>query len=236
MLRQEILQRFGQRLRLVLLGIVFLGLGVASLSPLRAQSWEGEQEKRGVEIATRFAEQMRPLKTFRAVVEFSVEHPQWKAPRSYTATLEAKQPAFYFLGMGHEIYSDGVSRWQYMPAQKEVVIMRVDSTSLSPIENPLRLFSNLGTNFRIYLQGERAEGKERYYDLSLYPHDLNAPYSQIHVVLHQKTLYPAKFTYIGRDGVNYAVSISSFTPNAKVRTNFTLDTKALKGVKVTDLR
>ncbi len=236
MLRQDILQRFGQVLRLVLLGFVFLGLGVASFSPLRAQSVTSEEEQRGVDIATRFSKKMSALKTFRAVVGFSIEHPQWKSPRSYNATLEAQRPAFYFSGMGHEIYSDGVSRWQYIPAQKEVVVMRVDSTSLSPIENPLRLFSHLGTNFRIYFQGERTEGKERYYDLSLYPHDLNAPYSQIHVALHQETLYPAKFSYIGRDGVNYVVSISSFSPNAKVRTNFALDTKALKGVKVTDLR
>ncbi len=236
MLRREIGQRLGQMLRLVLLGIVSLWSSVASLSPLRAQSVAGEDEKRGIEIATRFSKKMDALKTFQAVVEFSIEHPQWKSPRSYTATLEAQRPAFYFSGMGHEIYSDGVSRWQYMPAQKEVVVMPVDSTSLSPIENPLRLFSHLGTNFRIYFQGERTEGKERYYDLSLYPHDLNAPYSQIHVALHQQTLYPAKFSYIGRDGVNYVVSISSFTPNAKVRKNFVLDTKALKGVKVTDLR
>lgn len=236
MLRREILQRLGQMLRPMSLGVFLLVLCVASSFPLRAQRVTSDDEQRGLEIATRFSKKMGALKTFRAVVGFSIEHPQWKSPRSYTATLEAQRPAFYFSGMGHEIYSDGVSRWQYMPAQKEVVVMPVDSTSLSPIENPLRLFSHLGTNFRIYFQGERTEGKERYYDLSLYPHDLNAPYSQIHVALHQETLYPAKFSYIGRDGVNYVVSISSFSPNAKVRKNFALDTKALKGVKVTDLR
>ena len=225
-----------QRTLLRLSLMVFLGLGVAFFLPLYAQAPVGEEELRGAEIAARFEEKMTSLKSFAAEVGFELQHPQWKSPRTYTAKLEARGRAFYFSGMGYELYSDGASRWQYSPAQKEVVVHTVDTASLSPIENPLRLFSHLGATFRTRFRGERTEGTTRYYDLTLYPRDTNAPYSQIHVALYQKNLHPAQFTYLGRDGVNYVVKITKFDPNAKVRTNFALDTKALKGVTVTDLR
>ena len=201
-----------------------------------AQQTKETGDTRGKEIAIQFSKKMAALHSFRAALNLEIKYPQQKTPRVYTADIEARGAQYYFNGMGLEIYSDGCSRWQYVASSKEVTITTVDSTSTSPVDNPLRLFSSYQDDFRIQFRGERTEGGHTYYDLSLYPHDINQPYSQIHIALYKQTLYPAKFSYFGRDGSRYIIELKKFDPNAQVRSVFSLDTKKLKGVTVTDLR
>lgn len=196
-----------------------------------------EQENaRGKDIASRFSKKMAALTSFRAAISLEVKYQQVKTPRVYNATLEARGVQYHFSGMGLEVYSDGKSRWQHATATKEVTITSVDTTSTSPIDNPLRIFSSYHDDFKIQFQGERTEGGQTFYDLSLYPYDINQPYSQIHLALNKQTLLPAKLSYFGRDGSRYVVDFKKFEPNAKVRTTFSLDPSKLKGVAVTDLR
>lgn len=201
-----------------------------------AQQTKENGDTRGKEIAAQFSKKMAALHSFRAALNLEIKYPQQKTPRVYTADLEARGAQYYFNGVGLEVYSDGRSRWQYVASSKEVTITTVDSTSTSPVDNPLRLFSSYQEDFKIQFRGERTEGGHTYYDLSLYPHDINQPYSQIHIALYKQTLLPAKFSYFGRDGSRYIVELKKFEPNAQVRSVFSLDTKKLKGVTVTDLR
>lgn len=201
-----------------------------------AQQSKESEDARGKEIAVQFSKKMATLRSFRAALNLEIKYPQQKTPRVYTADLEARGAQYYFNGVGLEVYSDGRSRWQYVASSKEVTITTVDSTSTSPVDNPLRLFSSYQDDFRIQFRGERTEGGHTYYDLSLYPRDINQPYSQIHIALYKQTLYPAKFSYFGRDGSRYIIELKKFEPNAQVRSVFSLDTKKLKGVTVTDLR
>lgn len=232
MLHSRTLIFFSHYSWLVLSSIFFTSLARTTY----AQQTKENGDTRGKEIAAQFSKKMAALRSFRATINLEIQYPQLKAPRVYTANIEARGAQYYFNGMGLEIYSDGRSRWQFVASSKEVTITTVDSTSTSPVDNPLRLFSSYQDDFRIQFRGERTEGGHTYYDLSLYPHDINQPYSQIHIALYKQTLLPAKFSYFGRDGSRYIVELKKFEPNAQVRSVFSLDTKKLKGVTVTDLR
>lgn len=232
MLHSRTLIFFSHYSWLVLSSIFFTSLARTTY----AQQTKENGDTRGKEIAIQFSKKMAALHSFRAALNLEIKYPQQKTPRVYTAAIEARGAQYYFNGMGLEIHSDGCSRWQYVASSKEVTITTVDSTSTSPVDNPLRLFSSYQDDFRIQFRGERTEGGHTYYDLSLYPHDINQPYSQIHIALYKQTLYPAKFSYFGRDGSRYIIELKKFDPNAQVRSVFSLDTKKLKGVTVTDLR
>ena len=232
MLHSRTLIFFSHYSWLVLSSIFFTSLARTTY----AQQTKENGDTRGKEIAIQFSKKMAALHSFRAALNLEIKYPQQRTPRVYTADIEARGAQYYFNGMGLEIYSDGRSRWQYVASSKEVTITTVDSTSTSPVDNPLRLFSSYQDDFRIQFRGERTEGGHTYYDLSLYPHDINQPYSQIHIALYKQTLLPAKFSYFGRDGSRYIVELKKFEPNAQVRSVFSLDTKKLKGVTVTDLR
>ena len=201
-----------------------------------AQQAKEKEDLRGKEIASRFAKKMAALHSFRTTLGLEVKFQQMKNPKVYTATLEARGRQYYFSGMGLDVYSDGKSRWQHAVAARELTITAVDTTSASPLENPLRIFSTYQDNFKITFQGERTEGGKTFYDLSFYPHDINQPYSQIHLSIYKQTLTPAKLSYFGRDGSRFVVDFKKFEPNAKVRSSFSLDPSTLKGVQVTDLR
>ncbi|MGP1362783.1 MAG: LolA family protein [Bacteroides sp.] len=191
---------------------------------------------RGKQLLSRFCSKMGGVNSLRATFSFEVLFPTSKTPAEYKATLESRGNQFFLSVMGIEIYSDTQTRWQYTPAKKDVVITQVDSTSASPLDNPLQLLKYDISTLRIEFRGERTEKNSTYYDLSLYPLDINQPYTQIHLTLHKRTLYPAKLSYFGRDGVRYKVSVDQFEANAKVRARFALDVQKLKGVRITDLR
>lgn len=232
MLHSRTLIFFSHYSWLVLSSIFFTSLARTTY----AQQTKENGDTRGKEIAIQFSKKMAALHSFRAALNLEIKYPQQRTPRVYTADIEARGAQYYFNGMGLEIYSDGCSRWQYVASSKEVTITTVDSTSTSPVDNPLRLFSSYQEDFKIQFRGERTEGGQTFYDLSLYPRDINQPYSQIHIALYKQTLYPAKFSYFGRDGSRYIIELKKFDPNAQVRSVFSLDTKKLKGVTVTDLR
>jgi len=232
MLHSRTLIFFSHYSWLVLSSIFFTSLARTTY----AQQTKENGDTRGKEIAIQFSKKMAALHSFRAALNLEIKYPQQRTPRVYTADIEARGAQYYFNGMGLEIYSDGRSRWQFVASSKEVTITTVDSTSTSPVDNPLRLFSTYQDDFKIQFRGERTEGGQTFYDLSLYPRDINQPYSQIHIALYKQTLYPAKFSYFGRDGSRYIIELKKFEPNAQVRSIFSLDTKKLKGVTVTDLR
>jgi len=216
--------------------VMFLWLTFPLIQATYGQRVKEKDDTRGKEIAAQFSKKMAALKSFKATMGLEVKYQQVKTPRVYNATIEARGNQYYFSGMGLEVHSDGKTRWQHVTATKELTITAVDSTSTSPLENPLRIFSTYQNDFKIQFLGERTEAGQTFYDLSLYPYDINQSYSQIHLAIHKQSLLPAKLSYFGRDGSRYVVDFKSFEPNAKVRTQFVLDLKQLKGVTVTDLR
>lgn len=183
-----------------------------------------------------FAQYMLSLKSMSARVECKIENQMTGITSSYTARIEARERAFFLEGMGMEIYSDGVTRWQYLPDANEVTISEINPSETNPMEQPLEIFRHYEKQFKVRFRGERIDKGVAYYDFTLYPRSLSTDFSQIHLTITKQGLAPHQMTYQGKDGVIYLINIQEFKPNAKVRTSFQFDPTQHKGVEVIDLR
>ncbi len=201
--------------------------------PARGQ---GNRDDSHVQEVRAFFQHMRALRSLKAHVVMQVDNQQRGVKASYEGDLEMRGNAFHFAGMGMEIYSDGRSRWQYLPEEREVTVYPVDTASSAPLDRPLRLLREYQKDFKVRFRGERSANGKTYYDMTLYPRDIRVAYSQIHVAVDKKTLAPEKLTYQGKDGVHYIVRIGRFKPNAKVRTSFAFTPPKGADVEVIDLR
>ncbi|PIE84119.1 MAG: hypothetical protein CSA07_03360 [Bacteroidia bacterium] len=205
------------------------------LSPMsHAQAPEADDSQHPTVVE--FAKRLLQVKTLRAHVETKMDNQQADMKLTYKGDIEMRGSEYKFRGMGMEVYSNGRERWQYLPKEKEVTVYAVDSTDHSPIAQPLGIVKGYRDMYKVRFRGERTEGRTTYYDISLYPKDMNAAYSQIHLAILKKDLSPSKITYRGKDGVHYTVEISRFEPNAKLSKDFAADPRKIKGVEVIDLR
>ena len=137
---------------------------------------------------------------------------------------------------GLEIYSDGKSRWQFMPEDKEVTVTALSDVASSPFDRPMQLFQEYDKLFKVRYRGEHVKDGVRYLDFTFYPRDLRQPYTQIHVSVIATSYIPYKLTYMGKDGVSYLLTLKNFKRNAPVRSNFAFDPKGVKGIEIIDLR
>lgn len=183
-----------------------------------------------------FAEKILSLRSMEAVVLCQVDNQQTGVKSEYRANLEARGNSYFVSGMGMEIYSNGVSRWQYLPDVNEVTISKVDTAAANALEQPLRIFEHYEKQFKVRYRGERKEGGQTYADFTLYPRSLGTPYSQIHLSIRKGDLQPMQMTYQGKDGVHYKVIVEDYKPNANVRKEFSFDLSRHKGIEIVDLR
>lgn len=183
-----------------------------------------------------FARRMASLRSMTSDVECTVVRPNVKMTAPFTGSIEAKGESYVLKTDGLEIYSDGVSRWQYLPESKEVTVSTLSDVSNSPLDRPLQLFREYSKLFKVRYQGEHTKDGVRYFDYTFYPRDLRQPYTQIHVSVVALDYTPYKMTYMGKDGVSYLLTLKNFKRNAAVRSSFRFDPKAHKGVEVIDLR
>ena len=184
----------------------------------------------------KFVDRMASLKSMKASVKLQVVNQQNSTTNTYNGTLESRGNAYFFSTMGMEIYSDGTTRWQYIPSVKEVTVTTVDTTSGSPLDNPLSVFAHYRELYKLAYRGAAKEQGKSIHRFHLYPKDLSSPFSQIHVHITQSDLTPSSITYKGKDGINYTVEITEFLPDAPVRESFAFSKKGRGKVKVIDLR
>lgn len=217
-------------LLIAMISVLVLGMGNAGTWAQKDSIDEGHPAVR------EFAKRMAGLKSIMADVECTISRPEMKMTAPFTGSLEARGESYALKMDGIEIYSDGQSRWQYMPEEKEVTVTTLSDVSTSPLDRPMQLFQEYSTLFKVRYRGEHVKDGVRYLDFTFYPRDLRQPYTQIHVSVVASTYMPYKMTYMGKDGVSYLLTLKNVKPNAPVRSSFNFESQGYKGVEVIDLR
>ena len=183
-----------------------------------------------------FAARMAGIGSMAAEVECMINRPDVKMTAPLKGSIEAKGDCYVLKMDGLEIYSDGKSRWQFMPEDKEVTVTALSDVASSPFDRPMQLFQEYDKLFKVRYRGEHVKDGVRYLDFTFYPRDLRQPYTQIHVSVIATSYIPYKLTSMGKDGVSYLLTLKNFKRNAPVRSNFAFDPKGVKGIEIIDLR
>lgn len=136
-----------------------------------------------------------------------------------------------------ELYNDGITQWQYLKADSEVVISLADSTS-DIVTNPVGFLLGDRKEFKQKLKGEVSEDGFNLLEIDFYPWDIKMPYSYIRIRIDSSKRRPYSIRYAGKDGVNYTIKIKNYTPDTDIPDDreFVFDPSKYPDIETVDLR
>ena len=137
-----------------------------------------------------------------------------------------------------EIYADGKTSWLYLKKNKEVQINDMGTEDNSLFISPKQMMSIYQKGEYIYsIIEERNVGKSKYVDIEFKPSSKKSDFAKIRLTIDKTANKMISLRVFSKDGSRYTLKVSNVVTNKKYELSFfTLNTKALNGVHVEDLR
>ena len=179
---------------------------------------------RAGEILEGLAAGFRAMKGYE--VDFAVEAGEYRTAGSYAVEGQG-----YFLTLGDaEVFCDGTVRYEVDHRRGEVTITEVNRSSRNILDNPVRAFDFLDSEYAFALEWER-DGKA---SVRLTPTgESNAAAGVVTLVVDTASMRPLSLAY-DYDGERVGISIVAIEPNADSFRAF--DRKACEGYEFIDFR
>jgi len=180
-----------------------------------AFSQQDPAAKEVLEKFTRKAEADYPIK-----IEFEYTYESVIDSETFTDTgeliLNGNQYRLIF--RDSEVFCDGKSLWNHLVSEEEVYISDPSIPSENDeffISNPQELFSFYDSNFKYRLTGELTYQNINYYQVDLFPFDLNKSYHTITLLIRKDNYHLYSIGTKGKQGVNHTFTINSYQPKFK---------------------
>ena len=139
-----------------------------------------------------------------------------------------------------EIFCDGETLWNHVVSAGEVYVSNPENAGATDeffLNNPENLFSFYDDDFKYRLTGEISYMDEEYYQVDLFPKDLNKTYHTINMLINKKDYRLYSLGMRGKQGVNHTIIILKYNPNYKVRKDeFIFDSTRYPEVEIIDTR
>lgn len=131
------------------------------------------------------------------------------------------------------IWTNGVTNWSYLPAEKEVTITKPDKKDDSFQNRPSAVFSLYKKDYKIKLIETRSDS----YIIDLYPEDINSDILRIRLDIENVTYDLRSLEYKRKDGIVVTLHVKDYNLKIKPDANtFVFQPAKYKGVEVIDMR
>jgi len=179
------------------------------------------------------------FKTFSSVqagFTYKVEDAKGKTMSTKSGTVWMKGNKYKVSFGGQEIFSDGLTVWNYDKSSNEVTINNVDASGTAL--TPQKLFTNFyDKDFLYLLNGEKKVGAKTMQEIEMTPTDKSKPFHKVYLQVDKaaKTIYSTKVLENG--GNRYTYTVANMKTNGTLADNqFAFDKKKYPGVEEVDLR
>lgn len=179
------------------------------------------------------------FKTFSSVqagFTYKVEDAKGKTMSTKSGTVWMKGNKYRVSFGGQEIFSDGLTVWNYDKSSNEVTINNVDASGTTL--TPQKLFTNFyDKDFLYLLNGEKKVGAKTMQEIEMTPTDKSKPFHKVYLQVDKaaKTIYSTKVLENG--GNRYTYTVANMKTNGALADNqFAFDKKKYPGVEEVDLR
>lgn len=137
-----------------------------------------------------------------------------------------------------EIYSDGKNTWIYLISNKEVQILDAMEDSQSDFMSPKKMMTIYESgDYQYAIVDERNVGGQQFVDIEFKPLSKKVEFSKIRLTVDKKSNKMIALRMFLKDGSRYTLKMNNLITNKKYDASlFVLNTKALKGVQIEDLR
>lgn len=201
----------------------------------------GQKDPEAKSILEQAANKALAYKTIYIKFEFVVKDSQTDSDETYNGELWIKKDKFKMMVDNTITFSDGKSRWVYLPEVEEVnVTTVVKDEDLDPEERfliePLSIFTLFKNDFKYLISGSQMIDDVNHSVIDLAPTDLNKPYFKIKCWISDEFDYGA-IEYFQKDGTRITLQLAEMKINQKLKdTMFEFDEKEHPDVEVIDLR
>ena len=216
----------------------FISLLILTLSvSLSIFSQQDPAAKEVLDKFTRKAESDYPVR-----IEFEYIYESIVDNKTFTETgeliLDGNQYRLIF--KDSEIYCDGKSMWNYLVSEDEVYISEPDNSTENDeffLTNPEKLFSFYDSSFKYRLTGEINYLGIDYYQVDLFPFDLNKSFHTITLLIRKDNYHLYSVGTKGKQGVNHTFTIKTYQPKFKTSPEtFRFDPSKNPDLEVIDTR
>ncbi len=201
------------------------------------QDEDPTQDPYAREILDRSAETIEELKSIQADFELVIEDRKEDIKTKNTGNILIKKDQYRLTSAGNTVFFNGMTMRTYDAAVNEVIITEPDPADEDFLSNPAKIFTWYNRDFKYRFRNEATISGNNFYEIDLYPMNLNQPYSRIKVFINTKTDIPEIISSIGKDGVDYTVNLTNIITNQDVADdNFIFNPSKYRKIEIIDMR
>lgn len=195
------------------------------------------QDPAAGQILERVAQRFTSMKSMQSDFELVIEDRKENNRNTSAGNLLMKQKKYRLTSEGNTVYFNGITMWTYNTAGNEVTITEPEIQPGDFMGNPTSFFTSYKNDFKYRYIREVEKNGQTCHVIDLFPKNLNQPYSRIKIFVNKQTNLPVVISSIGKDGVDYTVTLKNLTLDKEIAdTEFTFDPATHKKVEVVDMR
>jgi hypothetical protein len=219
--------------------IAFSLVIVQLLPAQQEQSMEGLDPAAG-KILDKVASQAQADYPLKVSFDYTYESLQENQQNTESGTLVLQEDKFKLSVGESEVFCDGKTIWNHMESVNEVYISDPEDNTADDeffLSNPSDLFTFYQEDFKYRLTREISyEGKE-YYEIDLFPNDLNKSYHTVKLLISKKGHRLFSAQTLGKHGDNHSVILKDYQKKVAVTEGtFVFNLSLHPGVEVVDTR
>jgi outer membrane lipoprotein-sorting protein len=209
----------------------------AQENPSSPEGMPSAQDPAAGKILERVSLRFNSLKSLQTDFELVVADRKENTSNASTGSLVMKQKKYRLNSGGSTVFFDGSTMWTYVPANNEVTVTKPESDNADFMSNPATFFDTYKTEFKYRLVKETNKNGVICSEIDLFPKNLNQPYSRIKVFINEKTDLPVAISSIGKDGIDYTVTLKNAVLDKEFPDSiFIFDSAKYRKVEVVDMR
>jgi outer membrane lipoprotein carrier protein len=202
-----------------------------------SQSTQITQDPAAGKVLEQVALKFKTMKSLQSDFALVVEDRKENTKNSSAGNLLMKQSRYKLINEGSTVYFNGTTMWTYVTANNEVTITEPKNQTGDFMSNPSGFFATYKQNFKYRYVGETSLSGSPCHEIDLFPKDLNQPYSRIKVFINVQSDMPVIISSIGKDGIDYTVSLNNLKLNQEISDAiFNFDPAKFKKLEVVDMR
>lgn len=200
-------------------------------------SKKSDSDPKAKQILDKLKKNYESYSSMEVSFEVSLEFPKQK-PEVQKGSLIQSGDKYQVKMTDQEIYSDGKQIWVYLKKNKQVQILDPAAAEENDMFSPkqmLRLYET--ENFAYAITGQFKENGNEIAEIEFKPLSAGSEYTKMRLKVNKTQMKLISLAVFSRDGSKYTIKVNSLVTNKKYTSDiFVLNTKALKGVRIEDLR
>ncbi|MFO7879178.1 MAG: LolA family protein [Bacteroidota bacterium] len=176
-----------------------------------------ESDQKALDIMEEVAEETKSYDGFYVEFTFSIHNLRDSTKQATDGKMWFHDKSYKLDMMNSVIHSDGETNWVYQEETGEVNITEHNEEETTSFINPYRFLDNFADEYTCRFVSDRFINNRPLVEVHLFPNDIEeSTFSRIKLRLDKTKKELFDFTFVGKEGVNYTITINKLVSSKPV--------------------